>query len=411
MFRFAFVLLLLAAPMTSSQTPASQQDPRAILTRAESLYFEARFKEALDLLIPLDVQLQRQPGRPSDRVAVKLQLALSHIGLNQTAEAKARLSELDEIDPEYSLDPALYAPKVLALFQEVRTERSATRCISICDAAAKDLQSGKVDDVMARAVAKPTCACMSPFVQSASEVVFKQGVDAYKADNFVEATKKFRSVLASNPQHPMATQYMELITGRVDLAVERIQLDWKKSFDAHDYPHAAASYRQLLALSSEEKAKPLLAQMRTGYRDVLTTMAESWNRACSAGDVNMTNSLRAQAADILPEASIGQDILDKMAGSCELQGCVQMTAQLALVRLRTRVNPDVPDFTRVPRPVNVRVQVKIDENGEVTVKDVQGGPINWHEAIKAAVEKWKFVPAIVFDQPRCVETEIPISIN
>src|SRR5262245_56138953 len=248
MFRFLLALLLLASPMTSSQSPVPQQDPAALLTRAESLYFDARFKEVLDLLNPLDVQLQRQPDRVRERVAVKLQLALSHIGLNQTPEAKLRFVELDEIDPEYSLDPALYAPKVLALFQEARTDRSAMRCTSMCEASARDLQSGRVDDVMTRATVKPTCACMSQVVQGATDVVFKQAVDAYKAENFSEATKKFRSVLASNPQHPVATQYMELIKGKVDLAVDRFQLDWKKSFDAHDYQHASTSYRQLLAL-------------------------------------------------------------------------------------------------------------------------------------------------------------------
>jgi len=411
MLRLVFVLLLLASPMTSSQSTAPQQDPAALLTRAETLYFDARFKDVLELLNPLDIQLQRQPERIRERVAVKLQLALSHIGLNQTAEAKARFAELDDIDPEYSLDPALYAPKVLTLFQEARTDRSASRCISVCEAAARDLQSGKIDDVLARATVKPTCACMSQVVQSAGDIVFRQAVDAYKADNLAEATRKFRSVLAANPQHPMAAQYMELIKGKVDLAVDRIQLDWKKSFDAHDYQHASTSYRQMVALASEDKAKPVLAQMRTDYRDVITAMSDSWNRACAAGDVNLTNSVRAQAFETLPEPSIVQDILDKMNGSCEKQGCVQMTAQLALVRLRTRVNPDLPEFTRVPRPVNVRVQVKIGENGEVTVRSVQGGPPTWHEAIRAAVQKWKFLPAVVADQTRCVETEIPISIN
>src|SRR5262249_45444450 len=171
----------------------------------------------------------------------KVKFGGCEMGGKQSAEAKARFAELDELDPEYSLDPAQYAPKVLALFQEARTDRSASRCTSICDTSARDLQQGKVDDVMARAAAKPTCACMSQVVQGASDVVFKQAVDAYKADNFAEATRKFRSVLASNPQHPMATQYMDLINGKVDVAVDRIQLDWKKSFDARDYQRASAS--------------------------------------------------------------------------------------------------------------------------------------------------------------------------
>ena len=57
------------------------------------------------------------------------------------------------------------------------------------------------------------------------------------------------------------------------------------------------------------------------------------------------------------------------------------------------------------------MQARIDEKGNVTVKEVRGGNAAIQNAVKAAVERWKFLPAIVEQQVRCVETEIPIVIS
>src|SRR4249919_1644751 len=100
MFRhFAVVLLVLITFSTVlAQTPISPESIQSTLSQAESLYFEARFRESIQLLIPLDQSLQEQPNQVKERVKVKLQLALDHIGLNETPQAKARFSELCGLD-------------------------------------------------------------------------------------------------------------------------------------------------------------------------------------------------------------------------------------------------------------------------------------------------------------------------
>src|SRR5260370_9888291 len=101
------------------------------LTRAESLYFEAKFKDAIQLLQHADDLLRTRTDRMTDKINVKLQLALAHIGLNEAPLAKTSLRELFVIDPEYKLDPQQFPPKVLALADEAKWEQAAPRSQSV----------------------------------------------------------------------------------------------------------------------------------------------------------------------------------------------------------------------------------------------------------------------------------------
>jgi len=55
--------------------------------------------------------------------------------------------------------------------------------------------------------------------------------------------------------------------------------------------------------------------------------------------------------------------------------------------------------------------VRIDKKGNVTVSEVQSTTLGLNMPVKAAVEQWKFIPALLDDQPRCVDTELPILLN
>ena len=66
------------ALITSVQVAAPQDDVNSALARAEQLYYEARFREAVDLLLPIDAALGSQPEGLQDKIKVKLQLALAH---------------------------------------------------------------------------------------------------------------------------------------------------------------------------------------------------------------------------------------------------------------------------------------------------------------------------------------------
>jgi hypothetical protein len=75
-------------------TALQSDDVAAILTRAEAAYLQARFSDAIAMLVPLNRSLEGQPARVPELVRTKLQLALAHNGLNQLSEAKMLFSEL-----------------------------------------------------------------------------------------------------------------------------------------------------------------------------------------------------------------------------------------------------------------------------------------------------------------------------
>ena len=68
------------ALITSLQVAAPQDDVNSALARAEQLYYEAQFRESIDLLLPIDAALGSQAEGLQDKIRVKLQLALAHIG-------------------------------------------------------------------------------------------------------------------------------------------------------------------------------------------------------------------------------------------------------------------------------------------------------------------------------------------
>ena len=72
------------------QVPADEI--RTALAHAEALYYGARFTDAIQLLERIDDLLESSPDRQEDKLATKLQLALAHVGINDTASARAFLA-------------------------------------------------------------------------------------------------------------------------------------------------------------------------------------------------------------------------------------------------------------------------------------------------------------------------------
>jgi hypothetical protein len=62
-------------------------------------------------------------------------------------------------------------------------------------------------------------------------------------------------------------------------------------------------------------------------------------------------------------------------------------------------------------PVTVRVKAKISEAGDSAAGELNGGNALLYEAVRAAFNQWKFSPAIVQGEARCVDTEIPIVLK
>ena len=124
-------------------------------------------------------------------------------------------------------------------------------------------------------------------------------------------------------------------------------------------------------------------------------------------------SIRAELPEHLPDASLGEDLLSQM-NVCTKKGCMQISTQLALARLKVQVNPVVPaPFQDIARrsQVGVHVKTRIDEKGDVTVMSAQGGSPVINDAVRTAVEHWKFAPIMDQSGPRCAEVDLPVVIK
>jgi tetratricopeptide (TPR) repeat protein len=402
------ILILLSLNLSGWSTPADE--PSEMLARAEALYYEADFAKSIELLLRADTLLRQQSGRLQDKINVRLQLALGFIGLNDTARAKAYLSEMFAIDENHRIDPQMFSPKVIQLAEEAKAEQAELRCRSTLDEAQRLLGAGNANGVVKLIVANQAkCSGLAALYPKTADLLFKEGLNAYKKANTAEALEKFRAVLALDPKHELAAEYVELTQRKLEITADRALLAWRKDFNAGEFESAARDYRELMSVSASETVD----EIRTEYRQALSILVDSWNRACANNDAARMEDVRAQVNAMLPEPSFAQDILTKMT-VCKQTGCVQMSSQQVLARLRTRVDPQFPAhvISQIKgAPATVRVKARINETGSVASSEVQDGNPLLYSGIRAAFELWKFSPAVVEGESRCIETTIPIVIS
>jgi hypothetical protein len=112
-----FLLVALAA-----FTPLRAQELARELDEARALYREGRFGQTIARLQTLILQLQSDEGSRAPAVEAEAHLltALAYVALDDGNAAKASFERLLRLAPERRLDPEVYAPKVIALFEEAR---------------------------------------------------------------------------------------------------------------------------------------------------------------------------------------------------------------------------------------------------------------------------------------------------
>ena len=461
---FPYALALIISIQLSAQ-PAMQDPIKDTLSKAESLYYEAKFKESIQLLERVNDALRSQPERLQDKVQAKLQLALAHIGMNNTPAARSFLVEIYALEPEFGLDTKEFSPKVITLANEAKTEQAAIRCRVAGENARKSLSLGDAAGLMdtLRSM-RPKCADLAALEPAAAELVYKDGLADYKKGDFFHALQKFRETVKLAPKHEMGAQYVELTESKLQVAEDRAllqwQQQWQRNFDARQFKQAAADYRQIASLSDNQT----LGRINAEYRRALIPLVEALNQSCASDDPTSRNQIRTQISEMLPDPSFGEDIRARMvpcapveapvepslfaakvdakpanargepvaaqpravapsasnsvpalpAATASAAGCFQMDASLALIRLKSRVDPEIPKESRSylqNTKVTVRVKARIDEGGNVSVSGTEGTNVILNNAVRAAVERWKFSPAIDQAGPRCVDTEIPVVLG
>jgi len=401
------LVILLLALMT--------EDPSEMLARAEALYYEADFAKSVELLLTADKLLQQQTGPLNERIAVKLQLALGLVGLNDSDRAKVYLMELYQLDPEYQIDPQTFAPKVLRLAETAKAEESERHCRSLVNDAQKQLGTGSSEPLAlligSNQAKCPGLAALGPKV---ADMAFKEGLEIYKKGQLTEALQKFRAARVLDPGHELAGQYAELTERKLEVTADLALVAWHKDFKNGEFDLAARDYRELTSFGSS----PSLDDIRMEYRQALASRVDSWSRACAVDDVPAMDKIRVEVQALLVDPSFGSDILPKLTCApkpAKPASCIQMDSTSALTRLRNRVEPQFPAnlISQIRSlPVTVRVKVRIDVNGSVTISEMLGGDPRLYDPIRTAVDQWKFLPAITADSGvRCVDTELPFVVR
>ncbi len=407
MLHSVFALFLTIQAVGPSTVPDDFKDA---IAHAEALYYEARFKDSIQLLSRIDDQLRGNPAFVEERAITKLQLALSHIGLNDMDKAKAFLRELYDVDPEYILDPQEFSPKVVALAIDARKEEKDVRCHATVDDAHKLLQAentGLLVDLLG--TMKTQCPALSAFSRRLQTYCSKRGLRLTRKGDLPVALQNFRGALKFDPKNELASDYAGIAEGKLQLGADRIYLDWRKDFDAHQYRTAGAKYRDMSAIASEQTLK----QAQSAYREVLSGLVQNWNRLCPTGNKAAMDGVRSQIDELLPDPSFGEDLRSQMSNCSKTGGCVAMNSHVMLTRLKVRVNPDITRDMRamLGQSQLVHVKLRVDESGNVAVSEVQGAVPMINNAVRVAVERWKFTPSVDENGARCTETEIVMSIE
>jgi tetratricopeptide (TPR) repeat protein len=384
------------------------------LSRAESLYYEAKFRDAIQLLQHADELLRADGGRVPEKINVKIQLALSYVGLNQVPQAKNSLRDVFVIDADYKLDPQQFPPKIMALADEAKAEQGQVRCQQARADARKYLDTGNAALLLTVfQTMKPKCTGLDAMEPEAAELFFKKGLELFKAGQYPDALQKFQTALKLSPKHELATQYLDLTQTKLQVNADRLVLEWRKTLESRQFQQAAARYVQLKTPNSGATPQ-MLDQMRSEYRNALTSLVDSANKACASGDTAASESLRAEIPGSLPLPELGNDVLAQLKPCVGKKGCMPMATQLALARLKVQVNPVIPpslqDVARRSQ-ISVQVKTKIDEKGNVTALSAQGSNPILTEAVRTAVSQWKFTPIIDASGPRCVETDITVTLK
>jgi TonB family protein len=449
MFGYVVTLLML---VQSANPIAAKDDIKANLDRAEDLYFEAKFNDSIQVLLRVNEELQSKPDRLSDKVNTKLQLALAHIGLNDTEKAKSYLIEMYTLDPNTILDSQKISPKVITLAGDAKTAMTRMRCQAIGDDMRNSLKTGNAA-ALRKLLVSPDSKCidMAATGPEAADVLYRTGMDAYKNSDYPNALQNFQAALKFSPKHELAAQYVELAQGRIQVAEDRALIQWQKNWDAHNMKDAAVQFR-LISSFNDNKSSQAVRQVSDQYRKELTSLVDSWNRTCSTGDMDAMNDIRSQITELLPDPNFGEDIRATMkpcnppalkadspsnrqvtavsGASAGLRQetksdvktamvnpanqCLQIDYRVALQRLKTRVEPEIP---REARPyiqsnsITVHVKIRVDAIGNVISSETPSGNPMFNTAVKNAVDRWKFSPAMDASGTRCVDTEIPMVIG
>jgi hypothetical protein len=298
----------------------------------------------------------------------------------------------------------------MALFDEAKEEHRAGACRQMCERANRSLDAQDTADVLRLLeTSGETCGCLKAAAMDAAELSYTEGVKSFDENAFSEALLKLRTALKLRPDHDLAGRYLEFTEAKLRLNADAALLEWRRNIDARQFAAATGTYRQLERSNVEGIASAQLSQIQEGYRQLLSQSITDWKRACQDGDSTAMRLIWARAIELIPDRDLAESVLGDM--KCASKFCQWADTSTVMPRLTSRIEPIVSPALRrsISGSTTVYAHVRIDETGNVAVLETQGVHPGIRDAVRSAVEQWKFSPNS--GRQECVETILPVLIQ
>ena len=170
--------------------------------------------------------------------------------------------------------------------------------------------------------------------QTDAEQLFRQGIDAFAQQNYLEAIRSFRGVLALDPEHHMASSYLSQADQSHRIAIDNTLTSATKRLEAKEFDAARRLVRRLLANEPDQpRALQLLVSIDTAEKDIRARLRDEQEeelRRAEARKAQLTAAVSpapAAVEDAAPAAP-SEEIIARYEEGIRLYRTSDMTAAM-----------------------------------------------------------------------------------
>ena len=141
--------------------------------------------------------------------------------------------------------------------QLLSTENADARAW-IKDEAQRELGNGNGDAVLKLiGTNQAKCSSLAALNSKAADLLFKDGLEAYKKNQMEAALQKFRAALNAEPNHELAKEYLDLTQSKLEVAADRALIAWRKDFN-----EAPCAWAMILTITASGANDPPAMPLR-----------------------------------------------------------------------------------------------------------------------------------------------------
>jgi tetratricopeptide (TPR) repeat protein len=308
---FVLVILVGLSTWMLHVQGAVQQDIKFDIARAESFYYQGQYKEALELLTPLDDKLKNAADNVDDRAKVKMLAGINEVALGDNGQARKHFLEFCNLVPNYVLDETQYPTKIVTVFKEAQQECS--KCVEICTRMESLTAAGNAKAVSDMKADTESCGCAAKIL-ARDDAALKRGRDLFAQGKFQESLREFQAALTAIPVSTARREAVLSTQTKINSQAESAVGEWRQQFSSRDFERAAATYDRIRALEGDTTGtvREAVRQVTAQYQTTFESVAAAWDTACTKSDKVALLTIREWGLSLDPKRTIQPEVLDRM---------------------------------------------------------------------------------------------------